>query len=67
MIRRVLMLTVALVIFAGAFATATEPGLSREEIRSMNILDRPNRPLHFYGNAVRRRFHRASAGLVIGR
>ncbi len=26
----------------------------RAQIRSMPILERPNRPLHFYGNAVRR-------------
>jgi len=31
---------------------------TRQEIRSMNILDRPNRPGHFYGNAVRRRHGR---------
>jgi hypothetical protein len=67
MIRRALMFTVALVLFASAFATASELGLSRQEIRSMNILDRPYRPFHFYGNAVRRRYHRASAGLVGGR
>jgi hypothetical protein len=27
---------------------------TRQEIRSMDILDRPNRPGHFYGNTVRR-------------
>ena len=32
--------------------------LTRREIRSMDILDRPNRPGHFYGNAVRRRHGR---------
>ena len=67
MIRRALMFTVALVLFAGAFATASESGLSRQEIRSMNILDRPYRPLHFYGNTVRRRYHRASAGPLVRR
>lgn len=34
--------------------------LSRVEIRSMPIVERPDRPGHFYGNAVRRR-HRATA------
>lgn len=34
--------------------------LSRNEIRSMPIMERPDRPGHFYGNAVRRR-HRAMA------
>jgi len=32
-------------------------GQSRQAIRSMHILDRPNRPGHFYGNAVRRRYY----------
>lgn len=32
--------------------------LTRKEIRSMDILDRPNRPGHFYGNTVRRRHGR---------
>lgn len=31
--------------------------LTRQQIRSMHILDRPNRPGHFYGNAVRRRYY----------
>lgn len=30
-------------------------GMTRQEIRSMPILERPNRPGHFYGNTVRRR------------
>ncbi|PHS09981.1 MAG: hypothetical protein COA78_11655 [Blastopirellula sp.] len=32
--------------------------LSRDHIRSMDILNRPYRPGHFYGNTVRRRHHR---------
>lgn len=32
--------------------------LTREQIRSMPILERPNRIGHFYGNTVRRRYHR---------
>ncbi len=28
--------------------------LTRQEIRNMPILERPNRPGHFYGNTVRR-------------
>jgi len=35
--------------------------LSRSQIRSMPIEARPNRPIHFYGNAVRRRHHRAAS------
>lgn len=30
-------------------------GEAREQIRNTPIEKRPNRPLHFYGNAVRRR------------
>lgn len=33
--------------------------MSRAEIRSMPLLERPDRPGHFYGNAVRRR-HRGT-------
>lgn len=30
----------------------------RREIKAMDILERPQRPGHFYGNTVRRRFER---------
>lgn len=33
---------------------------ARAQIRSLPILERPNRPIHIYGNAVRRRHHRAT-------
>lgn len=36
-------------------STPVRYGWSRQEIRSMPILERPNRPGHFYGNTVRRR------------
>jgi hypothetical protein len=47
--------------------TAREPGWKnqvitvgplREELESLPIEKRPYRPLHFYGNTVRRRYHR---------
>jgi hypothetical protein len=50
----------AVVLMAGAGlltvlgTTASAAGLTRKEIRSMPILDRPSRVGHFYGNAVRR-------------
>ena len=53
-----------------AIAAGQEPGWSpsviamgaqREEIRSTDILHRPYRPLHFYGNTVRRRHYRGTA------
>ncbi|MBM4003621.1 MAG: hypothetical protein FJ295_10090 [Planctomycetes bacterium] len=33
-------------------------GEQRAQIKSLDILDRPNRPLHVYGNTVRRRASR---------
>lgn len=39
---------------AGAAWTVAPPGTEKsKEIKEMNILDRPNRMLHFYGDAVR--------------
>jgi hypothetical protein len=46
---------IALASFAFARNNAN---LSRDQIRSMHILDRPSRPGHFYGNAVRRKYNR---------
>lgn len=37
-------------------ASANQPaGMSRQEIRSLPVFARPDRPGHFVGNAVRRR------------
>ena len=39
---------------AGASWTIAPPGSEKsKEIAQMNIMDRPNRVLHFYGDAVR--------------
>ena len=35
-------------------------GELKEWIDSTPIVDRPNRPLHFYGNTVRRRYYRGN-------
>ena len=35
-------------------------GDTREQIKSTPVTDRPNRPLHVYGNTVRRRADRAA-------
>lgn len=53
---------IALASFAFARNNAN---LSREQIRSMHILDRPSRPGHFYGNAVRRKHSREVQGGVV--
>ena len=53
-----------------ASAASEEPGwlgvvVVRGELKqwidSTPIVDRPNRPFHFYGNAVRRQYYRGSA------
>jgi hypothetical protein len=36
-------------------------GAEREKIQNTPILERPYRPLHFYGNTVRRRHYRGTA------
>lgn len=55
---------------APAMASGQEPGWSpsvialgaeREQIRSTDVLHRPYRPLHVYGNTVRRRYYRGTA------
>lgn len=33
-------------------------GAERRRIRSMHIIHRPYRPLHFYGNSIRRSYYR---------
>lgn len=35
-------------------------GEAREQIKSTPMTDRPNRPLHIYGNSVRRRHGRSA-------
>jgi hypothetical protein len=50
---------------AGTAGTGFDPrvvafGPAREQIKSTPIEQRPNRPLHVYGNTVRRRHSRAS-------
>ena len=36
-------------------------GETKEWIHSMPITERPNRPLHFYGNTVRRNYYRGNS------
>ncbi|MDO4630466.1 MAG: hypothetical protein Q4C70_14905 [Planctomycetia bacterium] len=40
-------------------ASVDKRSLTRQEIRNMPILERPNRPGHIYGNTVRRRYNRS--------
>jgi hypothetical protein len=46
------------VLVVTSSALARNPGYSRAEIRAMPITERPSRPGHFYGNAVRRNYYR---------
>lgn len=41
-------------------------GQAREQLRSLPIEQRPNRPLHLYGNTVRRMHHRSTAAAPLG-
>lgn len=61
---------VAVLSLAGSDVSADEPGwqgnviargAEREKIQNTPILERPYRPLHFYGNTVRRRHYRGTA------
>ena len=36
-------------------------GELKQQIESTPIVDRPNRPFHFYGNAVRRQYYRGKS------
>jgi hypothetical protein len=64
----ILGLVAGLPLFAAA-SSAQEPGWSnvviargemRQQIEATPILERPYRPLHFYGNTVRRAHYRGS-------
>lgn len=63
--RRIAILSVAVLLGASsaqASWTVAPPGTERsQEIHAMNILDRPNRPLHFYGDTVRWAHRRTEA------
>lgn len=61
----VLALLVVAPAFAAAGAGARETTtLTRKDIRQIPILERPNRPGHFYGNTVRRMNDRKVYGVA---
>lgn len=54
LIAMVALVALADVVPASAAWTIAPPGTEKsKEIKEMNIMDRPNRVLHFYGDAVR--------------
>ena len=54
MCRYVVIIVALLVTFLPDWSLADRTTMTREEIRSLPITERPNRPGHFYGNTVRR-------------
>jgi hypothetical protein len=52
--------------FVAASTTLAATNLTRREIRQMPITERPSRPGHFYGNAVRRNQGRQSTVMSSG-
>jgi len=66
-------LVLSLILFAGVFggvSKAAEPGWTwqvvtfgdkREQIQNTPIIHRSYRPLHFYGNTVRRMYYHGTA------
>ena len=48
--------------FRASTATVSSNAAYRQVIRQTPILQRPDRPGHFYGNTVRRRHRRANGG-----
>jgi hypothetical protein len=68
-VRLVLLLSTLVSVLPAAVADARETGFdprvitfgdTRDQIKSTPIEQRPYRPLHVYGNSVRRRTHRAA-------
>ncbi|MDP1562048.1 MAG: hypothetical protein Q8M16_11775 [Pirellulaceae bacterium] len=64
--RGILALVFALLGSLGCQAMADGPiiatGAQRQQIRATPIVERENRPLHFYGNTVRRAHARQTSG-----
>ena len=67
---------VALIGWMVGVADAQQPGWSpviiargayREQLESTPMVERPNRPLHIYGNTVRRNYYRGTSPLVARR
>jgi hypothetical protein len=59
MFRRTLMIATLIGLgFLPEWSLANRTNLTRQEIRSLPITERPNRVGHFYGNTVRRQHSR---------
>jgi hypothetical protein len=51
---RYLTLAALLATQIGVVSTASARSMTRREIKQLPMVERPSRPGHFYGNAVRR-------------
>ena len=51
----------------GRLGVVVARGELREQIKSTPIVERPYRPLHFYGNAVRRAYYHGSPSVSLPR
>jgi len=60
----IVLFLVSQVALASNALARNNANLSREQIRSMPILERPSRPGHFYGNAVRRKNGQMQSGAM---
>lgn len=69
MLRIVVVMAVAAATVSPCSASGFDPrivtfGTERDQIKNMPIEKRPNRPLHVYGNSVRRRHARSTQPTV---
>ena len=60
MCRYVVIIVALLVTFLPDWSLADRTTMTRQEIRTLRITERPSRPGHFYGNTVRRLNERRS-------
>lgn len=66
-VRYAILAALLAVPFFAASSTLAATNLTRREIRQMPITERPSRPGHFYGNAVRRNQARQTGAVVTSR
>jgi hypothetical protein len=56
-------ISTAFAVGSGSVGPIIAFGEQRRQIEATPILERPYRPLHFYGNTVRRRYYRNGGGM----
>jgi hypothetical protein len=63
-VRYAILVALLVAPFVAGSSTLAATNLTRREIRQMPITERPSRPGHFYGNAVRRNQSRPTGAVV---